>query len=289
MRMAELEYFEPPSLAEALSFLAAHRGEARVVAGATDLLVDMRLKGLAPKYLVNINKLKELSYIREEGDALAIGALTRIRDLERAPLLRERYPAIVEAAAQFGSIQIRNLATLGGNLAHATPSAEMAPPLLVYEASVKVAGPGGERMVPLTDLFTGPGSTVMAPDEVLTEVRIPVPPQGWGSAYLRLCVREALDIAIVNVAAGLALTDGRVREVRIALGAVAPTPLRAGRAEAALTGKAPEDGTLAEAARLAAAEASPISDVRASAEYRREMVEVLTGQALQIAVQRAGA
>lgn len=287
--MAELRYYEPTTLTEAVSFLAAHPGEARVVAGATDVLVEMRLEGLAPRHLMNINKLAYLSYIRDDDGGLALGALTRIRDLETSALVRKRFPGIAEAAAQFGSVQIRNLATLGGNLAHAAPSAEMAPPLLVSDAQVKLVGPAGERRVALTDFFTGPGATVMAPDEILAEVQLPAPARRGGTAYLRHCVREALDIAIVNVGASVVLADGRVQAARIALGAVAPTPFRARRAEAALTGRRLDDGALAQAGRLAAEETQPISDVRASADYRRAMAEVLTSRALELAGRRAGA
>jgi len=287
--MSELRYYEPTTLTEAVTFLAAHPKEARVVAGATDVLMDMRLGGRVPQYLVNINKLAYLSYIRDDDGALALGALTRIRDLETSALVKKRFPAIAEAAAEFGSVQVRNLATVGGNLVRAAPSAEMSPPLLALDASVKLVGPGGERSVPLTDFFTGPGTTIMASDEILAEIRVPKPAKGSGGAYLRHCVREALDIAIVNVAALVVLVDGRVQSARIALGAVAPTAFRAKRAEAALQGRTVDQGAVVRAARLAAEEAHPISDVRASAEYRRAMVEVLTERALEVARQRAKA
>lgn len=287
--MHETKWVEPASLREAVSFLAAHRGEAYLVAGATDLLMDMRLVRVAPRYLLNVNKLADLSYIRITNGGMAIGALTKIRDLETSHEIGDRYPAIAEAAAQIGSIQIRNLATIGGNLAHASPSAEMAPPLLVLDASVELVSARGERSVPLAGFFTGPGRTVVEPDELVTEIRVPPPAEGCGSAYLRLCVRDALDIAIINVAAALVVSGGRIRQARIALGAVGPTPVRAGAAEEVLVGQAPGRKSLDEAAALAVQDANPISDVRASAGFRRDMVEVLTRRALEIAGQRAAA
>ncbi len=285
--MKDLEYLQASSLSEALTYLADHGAEARVMAGATDLLIDMRYKGLAPQYLLNINRVPGLAFIREEAGRLSIGPLTKIRDMETSDLLQRRYPAIAEAAGQIGSVQIRNMATLGGNLVHAAPSAEMAPPLMVHYAVFDLVSRGGSRRVPATEFFTGPGKTVMEPDEILTAITMPATAAGWAAAYLRLSVRDALDIAIVNVAAGLRVESGLIVRARVALGAVAPTPFLSASAESALAGKPASDATFAEAARLAAEESSPITDVRASKEYRRQMVRVLVERALHTAAHRA--
>jgi len=243
------------------------------VAGATDFLIDARFKGLRPRYIVDLNPLP-LRYIREERGYLALGALTTMRQIETSPLLRGKYEALAEAAAQVGSLQVRNLATLGGNLA--------------LEAEVVLAGPRGERVVPLEGFFLGPGETVREPDEVLTEVRVPLQEGRVGTAYLRASVREALDIAIVNVACLVALDgEGRIGRARVALGAVAPTPIRAREAEEALRGQAPAEALWERAGHLAAEATRPISDVRASAQYRRAMAGHYTRLALAAATQRA--
>lgn len=282
-----MEYFRPCTLEEALALLARYGEEALVVAGATDVLMDMRFKGLAPRGLLDTGRVP-LSYIREEDGELALGALTTIGQLERSPLLRDRYVALAEAARSFGSPQIRNLATLGGNIAHATPSAEMAPPLLALDAQAKLVSTQGERLVPLEAFFTGPGKTVRQPDELITEFRLPVVGGLTGTAYLRHCVREALDIAIVGVACRLGLDHGgRIQAARIALGAVAPTPIRAREAEDALRASPVNEPLAERAAELAMAASQPISDVRATALYRREMVRVYTRRALAQAAQRA--
>lgn len=280
------DYLRPSTVDEALALLARHRDLAVPVAGATDLTVEMSQKGLIPRYLLDLGRLP-LSYIREEDGELALGALATIGEVECSRLLRERYIALVDAARSFGSPQIRNGATIGGNVAHATPSADMAPPLLALDARVRLASVRGERVVPLDGFFRGPGMTVREPDELITELRLPLARPG-GTSYLRHCVRESLDIAVVGVACRLRLGDGqRIAEARIALGAVAPTPIRAREAEEALLGERAEDAAVERAARLAAMAARPISDVRASASYRQEMVRVYTRRALSLAAERA--
>jgi carbon-monoxide dehydrogenase medium subunit len=272
---------------EAVAILKREPKRAVPVAGATDLLVEMSFKGLAPQYLLDIGRLP-LRYIREENGNLVLGALTTIGEMERSTLLRNGYVALVEAAQSFGSPQIRNLATVGGNIAHATPSAEMAPPLLALDGSVRLASARGERNVPLDGFFTGPGRTVREPGELITEIRLPSCQGAAGTAYLRHCIRESLDIAIIGVACRLRFDDGeRIREARIALGAVAPTPIRASEAEEALRGEVAGEAVFARAAELAALASHPISDVRASASYRREMVRVYTRRALTLAARRA--
>lgn len=277
-------YVRPGSVAEAVHALAEHPGRSDVVAGATDLLMDVRMKGRSTNVLVDINDLSELRGVREEDGGLVIGALTPMTALAASDLVRRLYSALADAAGEVGSPQIRNLATIGGNVVHATPSAETGAPLLVLNAAATLVGPGGTRTVPLDGFFTGPGASVRAPDEILTEIRIPWPP--GGSAYLRQCTRGALDIATVGVACALTVEDGVISAARVALAAVAPTPIRSVAAEAALLGSTPSDEVFAEAARRAVGDARPITDVRASAEYRTAMVGVLTERALHLAVDR---
>ena len=287
MSARDVEYLRPSTVEEAAALLERYRDRAMLVAGATDLLLDMRFKDLLPRCLLDISRLP-LNYIREEDGELALGALATIGDMERSDLLRRKYEALVDAAWNFGSPQIRNLATLGGNIGHATPSAEMAPPLLALDARVRLVSARKKRDVPLEAFFTGPGRTVREPDEIIAEFRLPVSLRSRGTAYLRHCARETLDIAIVGVACSLSLDDGeRIRGARIALGAVAPTPIRASEAEEVLRGKVAEEAAFARAAELAAVASRPISDVRASASYRQEMVRVYTTRALTLAAQRA--
>ena len=202
-------------------------------------------------------------------------------------MVRAKYPVLAYAASTLASIQIRNLATVAGNICRASPSADMPPALLVLDAVVVLAGQAGERVVPLAEFFTGPGRTVRQPNEFLTEIRVPSPSPHSGAAYIKHSPRRAMDLAVVGVAAAATLQDGLCRNVRIALGAVAATPRRAREAEAVLEGLEPSAARLAAVARVAATECSPISDVRGSADYRREMVRVNTERALQQALESA--
>ena len=223
----------------------------------------------------------------EEGVGLTIGAAATVRAVETSAVVRAKYPVLAYAASTLASIQIRNLATVAGNICRASPSADMPPALLVLDAAVVLAGPAGERVVPLAEFFTGPGRTVRQPNELLTEIRVPPPQPHSGAAYIKHSPRRAMDLAVVGVAAAVTLQDGLCRNVRIALGAVAATPRRAREAEAVLEGCEPTAARLEEAARVAATECSPISDVRGSADYRREMVRVNTARALQQALEAA--
>ncbi|MGQ9630400.1 MAG: FAD binding domain-containing protein [bacterium] len=278
------EYFAPISLPEAISLLEDYGLEAKVLAGGTDLIVWMKRGILTPSYVIDLKRIPGIDYIRyDEAEGLRIGALTALADLASSPILRERYPAIAEAAESVGSPQVRNRATIGGNLCNASPSADLAPPLIALNATAKISGPRGERTVPLEDFFTGPGKTVLTPAEVLTEVSLPAPPTGTGSAYIKHTIRRA-DIAIVGVAASLS-PEGRVC---LALGAAAPTPIRAREAESLLGGREISEKLLGEAAERASAESLPISDIRASEWYRREIVKILTVRAVRRALERAG-
>lgn len=281
-----MKYFEPKSVSEALSLLKKHGARARVVAGGTDVLVDMRFKD-EPPCLINLKRIPDMSYIREQNGSLLIGPLTTIREIETSRLVKERFPVLWGASHQFASLQIRNTATIGGNICRASPAGEMLAPLLVMEAKVRMTLPKEEKSIALDSFFTGPGKTVLGAEGLVTEIRIPRPPRESGGVYLKHAVRGAMDIAMVGVAI-LVTPDARrglVRDVRIGLGAVAPTPIRARKAEKHLRGKAFGDKLIREAAKTAASESNPISDHRGSAEYRTWIIEALTRRGLSEAWQ----
>jgi carbon-monoxide dehydrogenase medium subunit len=244
---------------------------------------------LRPGLVVDLSGIARIRQIQSSHGGLRIGAAVTARELELHPALGGAYRAIAESAALVGSIQVRNLATVGGNLCNAAPSADMAPPLLALEAQAVIAGPRGERRVPIAELFTGVRKTVLAPNELLVELIVPPPGPRSGGQYLRHTPRRELDIAVVGVASQLTLDGGRCVKARIALASVAPTPLRAPAAERALEGQAVTPEALARAAALAVEAAKPISDQRGSAEFRRHLVRVLTARTLTTAHQRAGA
>ena len=277
-----MEYFEPKSIGDALSLLAKHGAEAKVIAGGTDVMVDIKYKE-EPGCLVNIKKIPGLGGIRENGASLLIGALATIRDLETSALVRDKLPVLWEAAHQFASLQVRNTATIGGNICRASPSGETLTPLLVLDAKAILAFSDGERSEPFSAFFQGPGKSSVGVKGLLTEIEVPIPPPGSKGVYLKHAVRGAMDIAMVGVAVMLTPDSGKnnLQDVRIGLGAVAPTPLRASKTEALLRGKPLTAALVKEAGALAASEASPISDQRSSAENRRWIVEALTRRGLE--------
>jgi CO/xanthine dehydrogenase FAD-binding subunit len=287
----ERTYLEPADLKEAQEMLAQHEG-ARIVAGGTDLVVAARSgKAPLPDRLVAIHRLKELSGIaKDDGGALRVGALTTHSDIEASVAVRESWTAMSDASALVGSPATRNLGTAGGNVCNASPAMELGSPLLVFEASVELTSTGGLRRVPFGLFVTGPGRTSARPGELMTAVVLP-PPGGsglTGSAYTRLEYRQAMEIAIVGAAAFIRIDGaGRCTDARIALTAVAPTCIRAEKAEAILRGSVIAAAALERASQAAAASASPIDDVRASAEYRSAMVAVIVRRALIRALERA--
>jgi CO/xanthine dehydrogenase FAD-binding subunit len=262
--------------------LAKHGAEAKVIAGGTDVMVDIKYKE-EPGCLVNIKKIPGLAGIRENGGSLRIGALTTIRDLETSALVRNKLPVLWESSHQFASLQIRNTATIGGNICRASPSGETLTPLLVLEAKGKLAFSDGEKIEPFISFFQGPGKSSVGSKGLLTEIEVPYPAPGSRGVYLKHAVRGAMDIAMVGVAVLITpdVSKSSLQDVRIGLGAVAPTPLRAAKTEALLSGKPLTGSLLKEAAAMAAAESSPISDQRSSAEYRRWIVEALTRRGLE--------
>lgn len=288
--MRRFELALPQSVDDCLRVLSQHGAEAKLVAGGTDLLVQMKAGAVKPAWVVDLSGVDRLRVL--EGDAargLRIGAAVTARQLEQDPRVRSGYPALAESAALVGSVQIRNLATVGGNLCNAAPSADMAPPLVALEAEAVVAGPRGERRLALGAFFANVRQTVLAPDELLVELVVPPPGPRSGGSYLRHTPRRELDIAVVGVASQVALADGRCAKARIALAAVAPTPLRATAAEQALEGQPLTPALIDRAAELAAGVTRPISDQRGSADFRRHLSRVLTRRTLTMALARANA
>ena len=275
------EYCDVASLDEAVSLLRQYGDGAHVLAGGTDLLVMTKEERLKPRYLIDIKPIQGMGEITwDSRTGLKIGALATIRALERSSLVLEKAPVVARAAHLLGSVQIRNRATVGGNLCQAVPSAELPPPLIALGATARIFGPNGYRTIPLEDLFVGPRRNSLGDQELLVELEIPAGQGTTGSAYLRFSPRQAMDLAVASAATMVSLEDGRCIDCRIVLGAVAPVPLRAAKAENALRRGPDDDGAIERAAELAAAEAMPISDLRASAEYRRELVKVLVRRAL---------
>jgi CO/xanthine dehydrogenase FAD-binding subunit len=283
-------FFQPASVNEALGVLAEHPG-ADLVAGGTDLVVAARQgRRELGDTLVAIHRLDDLRGIEEAGGGLRLGGLATHWELEHSELVRSRFSALSDGAALVGSPATRHAGTIGGNLANASPAADTASPLLVLDASVELASQAGRRSVALAEFLTGPGQTVREGSELLTAVEVPALPTGRvGSAYVRLEYRRAMEIAVVGAAALLCLDDAdRIADARIALTAVAPVCLRVPDAERLLADEPATTEVFTRAGEAAAAAASPIDDVRASARYRAAMVAVITGRALALALERAG-
>ena len=257
-------------------------GRARVLAGGTDLMIQMEAGRHCPEAVLFLGRLPELREIRfDPRDGCTIGAMATLREIELHPAVQERYPVLARGAAEVGSVQIRNLATLGGNMCNASPSADTSPSLLALDAAVRILGPQGERSVPIHEFWTGPGRTALEPGEIVTAVHLPVPHANTRSFYYKLAVRKAMDLAMVGIAISLVPQNGGFSNARIALGAVGPVVLRATEAEQVINSGPVTPERIAEAAQLAMAASKPISDQRASAEYRREMVATLTRRGLQ--------
>jgi CO/xanthine dehydrogenase FAD-binding subunit len=284
--MNKPDYLAPTELNEALDVLARQKEGTHIIAGGTDLVPRMRSRVVEPSLLLDL-RLLALDGIELDADGIRIGARATHTDILDSELLAENCPALCEAASDIAGPPIRNRGTVGGNLVNASPAADLAPPLMVYDARVVLVSAGSNREVPLENFFTGPGQTVLSPAEILTEVRIPSPPARTAARFIKLGKRKAMAVAVVGVAARLTLGEnGVISQVRIALGSVAPTPMRAVQAEAALQGQAPGVEIFRESARIATGECAPISDIRASGDYRRKMVGVLTRRALEAAWQQ---
>jgi aerobic carbon-monoxide dehydrogenase medium subunit len=273
------EYFQPETLREVSELVTLYPGEATLLAGGTDLLNKLPLEREKGIRIISLKKVQELRGIRENPDGeVFIGAMTCHADVADSPILRQHFPSLAKASGLVGSPSIRNLGTIGGNLANASPSADTAPPLLAYGAKATIWSPSGEKQILVEDFFTGPSANALKKGEILKGLLVK-PKEDLKSAYQKLGMRKAQEIAIVNICISLAVEKmDQCSEIRIALGAVAPTPIRAKKAETLLRQKRITGERIREAAQAAMNEASPLSDIRASTEYRREMVGTLVEQ-----------
>ncbi len=286
--MPDFELHETTTLAEASDLLRRFGTDARLLAGGTDLLVDLRSARVRVGHVISLSRIDDLRGISKSEAGLRIGALTTIAQLDRSDIVRERFSPIVDATGRMSAPPIRSVATVGGNIVSAVPCADLPPILTTMHASVILWSPEGERSVQLESLFVGPRQTTLRKGEVLLAVLVPSMRARFGAAYERFGLRDGNAIAVASVAASLELEgDDTVRECRIVLGSVAPIPKLVESASAALVGKKPEADAFREAAAVAMAAAEPICDVRGSAEFRRELVKVLTQRALKTALQRA--
>jgi CO/xanthine dehydrogenase FAD-binding subunit len=280
-RLPRFDYIVPKTLDEALKALNKYKGASRLLAGGTDLIPQLKKREIdAPQWVVDLKEIGGLDAVTYDGEGLKIGPLATINAIAESPAVRERYPILVQAALSMASPQVRNRGTFAGNICSAVPSADSVPPLLALSATVKIRGPKKERMVPMKKFFTGPRSTVLKANEILLEIIVPKPIPASRGVYLKLSPRHSMDLAIVGVAAVGVCENGICKDIKIALGAVAPTPVRAPMAEAVLQGKPITPALINEAARNAVTQCSPIDDHRASQEYRCDMIYVLTKRAL---------
>ena len=287
--MRAFEYIAAKDVGHAVALLGEYGAKAKVLAGGTDLLVELKSAADGPEIVVDISRVRELKDIAIVDDGLRIGAAVTHADLMRSPIITGMFPALADAAHSIGAMQTRNLGTLAGNLVTCVPSMDSGPALIALDASVTVAGPSGQRRIPLTDLFVGPRKTSLKPGELLIDIVIPKENLGKPVAFEKFGLRKGQALALVNAAASFWVDRNKsaFAAPRIALGAVAPTVIRAPKAEAYLAGRKISAEAMAEAGRIAATEAKPISDFRASAEYRRDLVAVLVKRALASAQARA--
>jgi carbon-monoxide dehydrogenase medium subunit len=286
---ASFEYHAPGSVGEATALLTRLGDDAKILSGGQSLIPLMKLRLASPRHLVDINGIPGLAYVREADGFLRIGALTRESDLEEVEVVRLRYPLLRDTCRVIADPLVRNLATVAGNLAHGDPANDHPATMLAFDAEVAATGPRGERRIPIASFFTGPFETALRSDEILTEIRIPIPPARSGGAYLKL-ERKVGDFATAAVAVQLALNaTGTCAQAGIGLTNVGLTPIKATAAEAALKGKQPDEETIKRAALLAADASQPLEDLRGSAEYKRDLVRVLTVRALRRALERASA
>jgi CO/xanthine dehydrogenase FAD-binding subunit len=290
MRMPEFDFIEPQTVEEACALLAEDPEGNEVFAGGTDVLVNLRVAGFKPRRLVSLHRIDELhdiGYADETG--LMIGAMVTVNQVARNEVIQERYPGIVDAALCVAADQVRNQATVVGNLCMAVPSADMAPILLAHGATLRVVSPDGTREVPVREFFTGPRETVLGPTEVVVAIEVPTPTAGSGDANQRQGGRVSLSLPIASAAAVVTMDGEICRSAAVALGAVAPTPLYVSAVGEYLAGKELSAEVLEKAGALASAAAKPIDDLRASKAYRHEVVKVLTRRAIVKAAERANA
>jgi carbon-monoxide dehydrogenase medium subunit len=280
------QYLNPATIEDACSLALKYQGQAKIIAGGTDLLPRLKQHRLLPAYLINIKGIGQDYILFDKKEGLRIGALTTIRSIAASPLIMTGFSLLAQAAGQLGSAQVREQATIAGNLCNASPSAETAPPLIALGSQATITGADGKRTILIENFFLGPGRTVLRPGEILTEIQVRNLPPRSGGVYLKHTLRKALDLAVVGVAVAVTLDGNILNDAKIALGAVAPTPIRARKAEELLRGKKISLELIQKAAKTASAESSPIDDIRSSADYRKKMIEVLVARAVSQAVEQ---
>jgi len=286
----KFDYLKPTSIDGAISLFAGHGEEAKYIAGGTDVMVKIKEGKITPRYLVSLRHIQGLDQITYREGELRIGAMATHRMLELSPVIRKEFPILLDAVENIGSVQIRNVATIGGNIVNAVPSADGAIPLITLGAEIRIRGPKGERTMALEDLFIGPGQTLLEPGEILMEFVIAKLPPRTGGAYRKHTRRAAMELPILGVAVLVSLEDDMktCSQARIGLGVLAPTPIRARNAEAVLKGQELDDKILRKAGDVAGKECKARDSVRGEAWYRRDMVEVLVPRMARVAMQRAG-
>ncbi len=288
MTLPKFKALLPKTLEEALEMKAEFGDRACIYAGGTDVLIRMKRGLLNPEYVIYIGGIEELFVLEfDDHEGLRIGACATLSDISEMKEVRVFYPALFTAVTQMATTQVRNKATLVGNICNAAPSADTAPPLIAYGAQVTVVSKDGERIVPLEEFFLGPGRTALLPDEIVKDVVVPVQEEGSFATYVKFSHRSNVDIAVVGVSSKVVRDGNLCKDVRVVLGAVAPTPMRAKRAEDHVRGKEGSPSLFKEAGRIASEEARPITDIRGTKEYRRYLVGVLTERSLSFSFNRA--
>ena len=286
--MKWIDYARPSSVQEAVGLLDEHGDCARTIAGGTDILVQLRTGRRRPDLIVDVKGIPELMDISyDSSNGLTLGAAVPCYRLYDDAAVRDAYPGLMDAATLIGGIQIQGRASFGGNLCNAAPSADAIPALIAHGATANVSGPDGDRQVPVEDFCTGPGASVLKPNELLVSIHVPAPGKGFGARYIRFIPRNEMDIAVAGAGVSVVLDNGSIRSARVSLASVAPTPLLVNEAGEALAGKAPTDENIRVASDLARSAARPIDDMRGTIEYRKHLCEVLTRRALHTAVERA--
>lgn len=288
--MRAIQYAAPSSLGDAIAILQQVGAKARILAGGTDLIVQVAADARDVDVFVDGKRIPELTALSfDPAKGLTLGAAVPCCQVYERPEVRQRYPGLVDAVSIIGGTAIQSRASVGGNLCNSGPAADSTPALIIYSAVARIAGPRGEREIPVENFCTAPGRNVLEPDELLVSLHLPPPPPRSGARYLRFIPRNEMDIAVVGAGASLTLAEpnGTISAARIALAAVAPTPLLVPEAGDSLIGKAPTEEAFAEAATLAQAAARPITDMRGTAEFRKHLVGVLTRRALRGALERA--
>lgn len=278
--MIHAEYIRPQSVQEALSVLADSRGKIGIIAGGTDLMIHYKQNRSIPENLMAIESLADLNFVENDDEKTRIGAVTRLYALEGSAAIRDRYPALHQAVKVLATPTLRRQATVGGNLCNASPAADLAPPLIVLGATLKAVNSAEERIVPIEMFFNGPGETCLGADELLTEIRIPAPAKTNRSVFLKMTRSQGVDLTLVSVAVSLEMEEQKVKDIKIALGAVAPRPVRVETAERFLLGENLNEENLEQAALAAVAESKPIDDVRCSAAYRKKLIRVMVRRAI---------